>query len=54
MPAPESITVEVGSPSRFCKNVEGGAVRNFESAAIAPVMVFAFLGMMRGGGRGPG
>jgi hypothetical protein len=28
-------------------------VRNFESAAIAPVIVFAFLGMIFGGGRGP-
>jgi len=27
-------------------------VRNFESAAIAPVIVFAFLGIMSGGGRG--
>jgi len=29
-------------------------VRNFESAAIAPVVVFAFLGIIFGGGRGPG
>jgi hypothetical protein len=53
MPAPDSITVEVGSPSPSCKDGEGGAVRNAESAATAPVIVFAFLGMVLGGGRGP-
>jgi len=53
MPAPESINVEAGSPDTFCKDGEGGAVRNFERAAIAPVVVFAFLGMISGGGRGP-
>jgi hypothetical protein len=54
MPAPDRITVEAGSPSPFCKEEAGRAVRNSESAAIAPVMVFAFLGMIFGGGRGPG
>jgi len=54
MPAPESITVDAGSPCAFCKDADGGAVRNVESAAIAPVVVLAFLGMIFGGGRGPG
>jgi hypothetical protein len=33
--------------------VEGGAVRNLESAAIAPVIVLAVRGMILGGGNGP-
>ena len=52
MPAPERITVDLGSPAPWSR-VEGGAVRNFERAAIAPVMVFAFRGSIFGAGNGP-
>jgi hypothetical protein len=33
--------------------VEGGAVRNLERAAIAPVIVLAVRGMILGRGNGP-
>lgn len=53
MPAPDNITVDAGSPVGRCKGAEGGAVRNLESAAIAPVRVSALRGIILGGGKGP-
>lgn len=53
MPAPDRTTVDRGSAAPSCKDGDGGAVRKLESAATAPVMVFAFRGMMLGAGRGP-
>ena len=53
MPAPESITVDLGSPAPSRRAVEDEAVRNLESAAIAPLMVLALRGMILGGGNGP-
>jgi hypothetical protein len=52
MPAPESITVDLGSPAPS-RRVVGGAVRNLDSAAIAPEIVLAFRGMILGGGNSP-
>lgn len=54
MPAPVISTVD--SASLFVlsrREAEGGAVRNFVSAAMAPRVVFAFRGIIWGDGKGP-
>lgn len=53
MPAPDNTIVDCGSATPSGRLDEGGAVRNFERAAIAPGRVFALLGKILGGGKGP-
>lgn len=45
--------MDSGSPLPFWRVGAGGAVRNRESAAMAPGIVFAFRGRIVGAGKGP-
>ena len=53
MPAPDKITVDCGSLTPSGRLWEGGAVRNFDRAWIAPGNEFALRGRIEGGGNGP-
>lgn len=53
MPAPDNMTVELGSCAPSRRVGDGEAVRKFDNAAIAPGREFALRGVMSGGGNGP-
>ena len=53
MPAPVNTTVDWASLDAVWREGDGGAVRKVDTAAMAPVRVFAKRGIIFGAGKGP-